>query len=169
MRMRPLVSGRTYGLRFTAGHAPPKTSPVAQALYIARARLSRGIVGCDWNSTVAFMRRTSLRTYRGVGVLGLLIPRRFKVSRAAGVDVDSDHRTCDVRVRVRRRRGGWRTIVVRVVNAEGVSERAPWDEIAAAIRKPSKWGPVDVWLLCEIAWADLDAIAVDAGLHALHY
>lgn len=168
-RMRPLVQGRTYGLPVTAGHAPPGTSPITRAAYIARARAARGVVGADWNVSAAFMRRTSVRVYRGVGVLGMLIPMRLRPSAAASVDVHSDHRTCDVKVLVPIRGGGVRVVIFRVLNAQGVSEPAPWDEIAAGIAKPSKWGQVDVWLLCEIAWADLESIAVQAGLHALHY
>lgn len=168
-RMRPLVSGRTYGQRFTAGHAPPSTSPVTRALYIARARAARGVVGCDWNQPVEWMRRTSTRIYRGVGVLGLLIPHRLRPTAASHVDVGSDHLTCDVKMLVPKRGGGVTVVIVRMINAQGVSEGRPWDEIAAAIRKPSRWGDVDVWLLCEIAWADLEAIAVEHDLHALHY
>lgn len=106
VRDRPLVSGRTFGVRFTAGHAPPASSPVARGLFIARARLARGVVGCDWNRGKAWMRASSRRLYRGVGVLGVLVPRRLSPSRASSRYVGSDHLTCDVRllVPVRRRR-----------------------------------------------------------------
>ncbi len=96
IRMRPFVSGKAFGVRFTAGHAPPPRSPVARALYIARARARRGVVGGDWNQWPDFMRRTSARKYRAVGVLGLLIPRRYKASLAVEADIGSDHPAVDV-------------------------------------------------------------------------
>lgn len=98
VRMRPLVTGRTYGMQFTAGHAPPPTSPVARSVYIARARLVPGVVGCDWNQPVRWMEETSRRNYRGIGVLGVLVPKRYGVSHARPVDVDSDHAAVDVMV-----------------------------------------------------------------------
>lgn len=98
IRMRPLVGGKIAGLWFWSGHAPPPRSPIARALYIARARACRGSLGADWNSDPKWMRRTSTRKYRGEGVLGLLTPRRLKVSRARTVPIGSDHLAVDVRI-----------------------------------------------------------------------
>lgn len=96
VRMRPLVTGRTFGLKVTAGHAPPARTALARAAYLAQIRLTGGIVGADFNQTPAWMRRSFARTYRGVGVLGLLVPRRYKASEAIGVHVGSDHPAVDV-------------------------------------------------------------------------
>lgn len=57
--------------------------------------------------------------------------------------------------------------VIRVFNAEGASEAAPWDEVEAAITTPSELGEIAVWLGCELAWADLEAIARRHDLHHL--
>ncbi len=98
IRMRPIVGGKTRGLSFWSIHAPPPRSPVARALFIARCRARRGVVAGDWNQTPRWMRRTSARKYRAVGVLGALIPRRFKPSKAHGVDIGSDHLAVDIRL-----------------------------------------------------------------------
>lgn len=109
-RMRPLVTGKTCGVWVTAGHAPPPTSPIARAAYIMRALLRRGVVGCDWNVIPKRMRtlvaKRGRRTYRGIGVVGLVVPRRFRPSVAVGVRVGSDHLAVDVKllVPVRRRK-----------------------------------------------------------------
>lgn len=96
IRARPIVGARIGGIRFWSGHAPPPRSPIAKAVYIARARACRGVVGADWNASPAWVRRTSLRRYRGIGVLGLLVPLRFKASTAKPVDIGSDHPAVDV-------------------------------------------------------------------------
>lgn len=98
IRMRPLAGAKTGGLWVWAGHAPPPRSPIARALYIARARACRGAVGADWNQPPTWMRRTSARRYRGIGVLGLLVPVRWKASTAKPVDIGSDHPAVDVRL-----------------------------------------------------------------------
>lgn len=98
IRMRPIASGRTAGLKVSAIHAHPARAPIAQRAYMARVRLTPGIVGGDMNIDVAQMRRMSVRKYRGIGVLGLLVPRRFHVSEARAVNVGSDHPAVDVRV-----------------------------------------------------------------------
>lgn len=98
VRMRPLVTGRTCGLKVTAGHAPPPRTAAARALYLVRVRAVGGIVGLDTNMVPGWMRRNFVRKYRGVGVLGLLVPRRYQASEARGVDVGSDHPAVDVRI-----------------------------------------------------------------------
>lgn len=98
IRMRPLVGAKTGGLWFWSGHAPPPRSPIARAVYIARARACRGAVGADWNSTPRWMRRTSARQYRGIGVLGLLVPLRYKASDAKPINVGSDHAAVDIQL-----------------------------------------------------------------------
>lgn len=96
IRMRPLVGAKVAGLWFWSGHAPPPRSPIARATYIAVARTKRGAVGADWNSDPGWMRRTSARAYRGIGVLGLLVPLRYRVSVAEPVEIGSDHEAVDV-------------------------------------------------------------------------
>lgn len=98
VRMRPLVSARAYGAKFTAGHAPPPRTPVARALYLARVRATGGIVGLDSNQSPAWMRRSFVRKYRGIGVLGVLVPRRWQASEASPLDIGSDHLAVDVRL-----------------------------------------------------------------------
>lgn len=100
VRMRPILGARIGSLQVWAIHAPPGRAPVARALYIARARRRGGLCGGDWNHDRSFMARTSVRHYRGVGVLGLLVPRRWGVSRAANLDIGSDHDAVDVVVSV---------------------------------------------------------------------
>lgn len=98
IRMRPLVGAKIAGLWFWAGHAPPPRSPVARALYLARARMTSGLIGADNNQPPDWMRSHFGRKYRGNGVLGLLVPRRLKASKAHGVDIGSDHLAVDVEV-----------------------------------------------------------------------
>ena len=94
--MRPLVGARIFRVAFRAIHVPPKRAPIAQTAYFARVRASRGIVGGDFNAAPRWMRRSFVRKYRGVGVLGLLVPRRIKASKGLPVDVGSDHPAVDV-------------------------------------------------------------------------
>ena len=104
VRMRPFCTGRTAGFPVTAAHAPPKRTPVAQRLYLRQVRKIGGLVAGDFNQTPRQMRRRYKRRYRGVGVLGVLVPRRWKVSSARAVDVGSDHKAVDVRVTKGRRK-----------------------------------------------------------------
>lgn len=104
IRMRPMIGARTYGTPFTGVHPPPPRSPIARLRYIARARTRRGIVGGDWNQDPKWMRRTSLRKYRGIGVLGVLIPRHIKAGKATSVDIGSDHLAVDVPLWIPERR-----------------------------------------------------------------
>lgn len=102
IRMRPLVGVKVKGLPWLrAGHAPPPRSPVARAVYLSRARTLRGFVGADWNQPPTWMKRTSVRAYRGIGVLGLLVPLRWKAEDPSPVDIGSDHPAVDVKVTVR--------------------------------------------------------------------
>lgn len=96
IRMRPICSGRTYGLKVSAIHAHPARAPIAQAAYMARVRLTGGICGGDFNQAPPWMRRNFTRTYRGIGVLGLISPRRYHLSEAVGVEVGSDHLAVDI-------------------------------------------------------------------------
>lgn len=100
VRMRPLVSATIAGVRFTAGHAPPSRTPLARALYIARARACPGVVGGDWNRDPRWMRRTSTRRYLGAGVLGVLVPRDIPASGPRTLRIGSDHKAVDVRLEV---------------------------------------------------------------------
>lgn len=99
IRTRTLIGGRTFHAPWWIGHAPPGRSPIARAAFIAAALLLRGVVGCDWNRAVAWMKSaTGRRQYRGIGVLGMRFPRSWRVSAAWPVDVDSDHAGVDVEV-----------------------------------------------------------------------
>ena len=102
VRMRPILGASIGRLPVWAIHAPPGRSPVARALYIARARRRGGLCGGDWNQPPRWMRRTTRRKYRGLpgDVLGLMIPRRYRASKAVGVDIGSDHPAADVVVHI---------------------------------------------------------------------
>lgn len=102
VRMRPFCSGRTYGLSVTAAHAPPPRTPVARALYLRQIRHIGGVVAGDFNQRPDLMRAHFKRQYRAIGVLGVLVPPRWKSSPAKPVDIGSDHPAVDV---VLRRRG----------------------------------------------------------------
>lgn len=106
IRMRPLTGGFVKGVPvpFTSGHAPPERADQAQDQFIDEARSCRGVVGCDWNHDVEWMRRTSDRRYVGHGVLGLLIPEGCSSTDAEPIDVDSDHLAVDIELYVPRRR-----------------------------------------------------------------
>lgn len=103
IRMRPIASGRTGGLPVSAIHAHPERAPIAQRAYMARVRLTPGIVGGDFNRDPAWMRANFKRQYRGIGVLGLLVPRKYHASEAKGVDVGSDHLAVDIQLERRGR------------------------------------------------------------------
>lgn len=102
IRERPMVSAKVRpkegarGVRVWAGHAPPPRSPLARALYMARTRGLRGAVGADFNMTSIAMRSSSERLYKGIGVLGLLVPVWAKASTAHAVEIGSDHSAVDV-------------------------------------------------------------------------
>lgn len=96
IRQRPRTGARLGWLPIWADHAPPPRSPIARAAYLSRVALTRGICGGDYNREPGWMRRTFQRKYRAVGVLGVLVPRRFKVSEARPVHIGSDHPACDV-------------------------------------------------------------------------
>lgn len=96
IRMRPITTGRTSRMRVSAIHAHPQRAPVAQRVYMARVKATPGIVGGDFNREAAWMRTNFERQYRGIGVLGLLVPARWKSSPAKPVDIGSDHPAVDV-------------------------------------------------------------------------
>lgn len=97
IRMRPIVGGTIAGwCPAWAIHAPPPRSPQAQANYVRRARQRHGIVGGDWNYPADWMHEHSARQYRGIGVLGLLVPDRLEPSPAKPVNIGSDHPAVDV-------------------------------------------------------------------------
>lgn len=98
IRMRPICSGRTYGLSVSAVHAHPKRAPIAQRAYMARVRLTGGVIGGDFNLVPREMGSRFARKYRGIGVLGALVPRKYSVSRAVGVGIGSDHPAVDIRL-----------------------------------------------------------------------
>lgn len=106
VRMRPLLGAEIDGEPVWAGHAPPPDSPTARARFLNLMAGIKGIIGLDSNRPLWWMRlRYPHRQVRGVGVLQILVPRRYKVSRAVPVDIDSDHMAFDVLIRPRRR---WR-------------------------------------------------------------
>ena len=100
IRARPLVGARVGRLRVWSGHAPPPRAPIARAAYLARLYMVRGVIGLDSNREPGWMRRAFGRKWRGIGVLGLLIPRRFKPSRPWPVHIGSDHEAVDVLIKV---------------------------------------------------------------------
>lgn len=100
IRMRPILGVRLGRASAWSVHAPPARAPLARALYLARVRACRGLVGGDFNSPPRWMRGTYVRKYRGHGVLGLLIPRHWSASKATTVDIGSDHEAVDVLVRI---------------------------------------------------------------------
>lgn len=102
-----------------------------------------------------------MSAYRGIGVLGAVLPERLIVSDAYPVDIDSDHKAVDVRVLI----GGER-LVLRIANCEGVSERRPGDEARLALEKPGHFGLPDVVLFSEVSWLDVVELARRSGWHA---
>lgn len=96
VRMRPLVGGVGWGTELRAVHAPPPDSPNAREDYMAQARRCEGVLGGDWNRDPEWMRRTSVRAYRGQGACGVLAPHDLRPGRAKTVDIDSDHLAVDV-------------------------------------------------------------------------
>lgn len=75
----------------SATHAPPDRTPAEQDDYLDDYRDTPGVIGGDHNEHPGQMRGEFSRKYRGIGVLGLLVPRRFKASQARAVRVGSDH------------------------------------------------------------------------------
>lgn len=60
-----------------------------------------------------------------------------------------------------------RRIVVRSVNAEGVSERHPEDEVRLGLTKPGRYGVPNVWAFCEVSFCDVVRIARSLDLYAI--
>lgn len=98
IRMRPILGGVVLGLPVSAIHAPPPRADDARLAYVRRARAQHGIVGGDWNLEADWMHDKSVREYRGIGVLGAVIPDRVTATRARPVDIGSDHPACDIRI-----------------------------------------------------------------------
>lgn len=109
IRMRPILTER-YAFRdgqvfarhldVSAVHNPPGRAAKAQADYMADVRQTQGLVGGDLNEDVATMKRTTERTYRGIDVLGFIVPEWVEASAAWPVDIDSDHPGVDVLLRL---------------------------------------------------------------------
>ena len=104
IRLRPIVGAEKDGEDWWAVHPPPPRAPNARREYFKRARPCRGIVAGDWNRPPWWMRATSVRNYRGIGVLGVLVPRRVRAGRARPVDIGSDHPAVDVPLWIKERR-----------------------------------------------------------------
>lgn len=100
VRLRGLLSGRTRGKKWTAGHAPPGRNPVLRAAYLAAVALVGGFVGLDANQLPEWMRQRFERRYASAPgqVLGLLVPRGVKIRHVQLVDIGSDHFALDVEV-----------------------------------------------------------------------
>lgn len=84
----------------SAIHNPPGRAGKAQADFMADVRRTTGLILGDFNEDVATMKRTTERQYRGIGVLGAIIPDSLAASKAWPVDIDSDHAGVDILVRI---------------------------------------------------------------------
>lgn len=100
VRDRPLLSARTLGKKWTAGHAPPGRTPVARARYLGAMALLGGFIGADVNQLPRWMRENFRRQWVSLDgeVLGLLVPRGVRVGRVRRVFIGSDHFALDVEV-----------------------------------------------------------------------
>lgn len=109
IRMRPILTeryafhdGELYSRQVDASaiHNPPDRAPVAQADFMADVRNTPGLILGDFNENLATMKRATERQYRGIGVLGAIVPDWIEVSAAWPVDIDSDHAGVDLLLRV---------------------------------------------------------------------
>lgn len=100
IRERSWTGAVIVGKWWWSGHAHPPRATLAQAAYIARGRLLRGLLGADWNRAPAWMRRAVLRAYRGSEVLGAAAPRGWRPRLLGEVEVGSDHPAVDIEVRI---------------------------------------------------------------------
>lgn len=103
IRRRPILGALCGLLRLWACHAPPGYAPVRQALYLARLRARRGLVGGDMNKTPRWMRAAYGRKVRGAEVMCLLVPATWRASKAVPVALGSGHPGVDIKVHVPRR------------------------------------------------------------------
>lgn len=109
IRMRPILTER-YAFRdhdlyarpvdASAIHNPPGRAEKAQADFMADVYLTPGLICGDFNEPVDVMKRTTERQYRGIGVLGAIIPNWIEASTAWAVDIDSDHAGVDLLLRL---------------------------------------------------------------------
>lgn len=58
-------------------------------------------------------------------------------------------------------------LVARAVNAEGVSERKPSEEVRAALTRGGDFGLPNVVAVCEASWLDVHRLAASLGWYAL--
>ncbi len=109
IRMRPILTERYAfhdGDRFarhvdaSAIHNPPGRADDAQADFMADVRQTPGLVLGDFNEPVDVMKATTERQYRGIKVLGAIVPDWIVVSAAFPVDIDSDHAGVDLLLRI---------------------------------------------------------------------
>lgn len=73
-------------------HAPPGRAPIARAKYMAKAIRKVGIILGDANLMMKNIARLDpRRRVVSVGVLAIIVPRRFWVSKPTKIDIGSDH------------------------------------------------------------------------------
>lgn len=109
IRMRPILTERyrafDHGVHardvdLSSVHNPPDRAARAQVDFMADVRLTGGIVAGDFNEAVTAMKDSTARQYRGIEVLGAIVPRWIDVSTAWPVDIGSDHEAVDVLLRI---------------------------------------------------------------------
>lgn len=81
---------------FSSGHAPPDRAPIGQATFLDRIRRHRGILGADFNQRRDEMSGRYRRTYHGVELLGILVPRTIPTRPIRAIDIGSDHPAVDI-------------------------------------------------------------------------
>lgn len=101
VRARPIIKARvsvrgSVAFPIAATHAPPDRTQRAQDDYHAVYKDVPGFIGGDHNDRPDQMRDAYRRSYRGLGVLGLLIPPRYPASTARAVKGVGDHLGVDV-------------------------------------------------------------------------
>lgn len=109
IRMRPILRARIYFDRqtphvwsrpFAVGHAPPARAPIARARYLANFARTKAFGKAGdlniWHRWAA--RLLGNKRVHSVGVLHLALPRWIPQTKAARIDVGSDHPAFDVTI-----------------------------------------------------------------------
>lgn len=79
-------------VRFHAVHPPPKRAPRARSAYMNKALKKAGIIAGDTNFIrVVLCKMDPRRNVTSVGLLAVITPKRFWVSKPTKIDVGSDH------------------------------------------------------------------------------
>lgn len=95
IRMRPIMSStivEPINARLHAIHPPPMRAPRARGKYMEKALKKPGIIAGDSNFIrVALNKMVRRRNVKSVGLLTIITPKRFWVSKPTKVNVGSDH------------------------------------------------------------------------------